>query len=117
MAHSTEDQGSNHADEPAGEPIGSSIGDSISPGGGPAPAVEQGPDPVIGAGIALLGMLMMGTGGARDAHYVFDVGVIVAVAGAFTYVISVALSAMKQRRARLGGPPPSSLPPPPAEAA
>ena len=105
-------------DEQAGEPNVSSNGDSIGAGGAPAPAVEQGPDPVIGAGIALLGMLMMGTGGARDAHYVFDVGVLVAVLGAFIYVISVALSAMKQRRVRLGGSPPSApLPPPPAEAA
>jgi hypothetical protein len=60
---------------------------------------NAGPDPVIGAGIALLGIFLMGTGGARDAHYVFDVGVLTAVAGAATFVLFVALSAMKQRRA------------------
>lgn len=61
---------------------------------------KEGPDPVIGAGIALLGIFMMGTGGARDAHYVFDAGVVTAVLGAAIFVLFVALSAMKQRRAR-----------------
>jgi hypothetical protein len=58
----------------------------------------EGPDPVIGAGIALLGIFVMGTGGARDAHYVFDAGVVTAVLGAGVFVLSVALSAMKQRK-------------------
>jgi hypothetical protein len=57
----------------------------------------EGPDPAPGAGIALLGIFLMGTGGARDAHYVFDLGVITAVVGAAAFVLSVALSAMKQR--------------------
>ena len=59
----------------------------------------EGPDPAIGAGITLLGIFLMGTGGARDAHYVFDAGVVTAVLGAATFVLFVALSAMKQRRA------------------
>ena len=57
----------------------------------------EGPDPAIGAGITLLGIFLMGTGGARDAHYVFDAGVVTAVLGAATFVLFVALSAMKQR--------------------
>jgi hypothetical protein len=52
---------------------------------------------VIGAGIALFGIFLMGTGGAKDAHYVFDVGVLTAVLGAGIFVLFVALSAMKQR--------------------
>jgi hypothetical protein len=82
-----------------------SIGDQ-GVGGEPAYAGDDvgddnaGPDPVIGAGITLLGIFMMGTGGARDAHYVFDFGVLVAVLGAMTFVLFVALSAMKLRRAR-----------------
>lgn len=64
----------------------------------PTPARDRsGPDPVVGAGITLFGIFLMGTGGARDAHYVFDVGVLFAVIGAGVFVVSVALSAMKQR--------------------
>jgi len=58
---------------------------------------RSGPDPVIGAGITLLGIFLMGAGGATDAHYVFDVGVLFAVLGAATFVLFVALSAMKLR--------------------
>ena len=58
---------------------------------------RPGPDPVVGAGITLLGIFLMGAGGARDAHYVFDFGVLLAVVGAVTFVLFVALSAMKQR--------------------
>ncbi len=60
---------------------------------------DAGPDPVIGAGIALLGIFLMGTGGARDAHYVFDVGVVLAIVGAIIFVLFVTLSALKQKRA------------------
>lgn len=52
---------------------------------------------MIGAGVTLFGIFLMGMGGARDAHYVFDVGVLTAVLGAGTFVLFVALSAMKQR--------------------
>ena len=41
----------------------------------------------------------MATGGARDAHYMFDVGVVLAVVGAVVFVLFVTLSALKQRRA------------------
>ena len=61
---------------------------------------REGPDPAIGAGIALLGIFVMGTGGARDAHFVFDAGAALAVIGAATFVGSVALSALKQRQAK-----------------
>ena len=83
-----------------------SIGDQ-GVGGEPAYAGDEsasadsaGPDPVIGAGITLLGIFLMGTGGARDAHYVFDFGVLIAVLGAMIFVLFVALSALKLRRAR-----------------
>jgi hypothetical protein len=59
---------------------------------------DAGPDPVIGAGIVLLGIFLMAAGGARDAHYVFDGGVVLAVIGAIVFVLFVALSALKQRR-------------------
>lgn len=60
---------------------------------------NDGPDPVIGAGIALLGIFTMGMGGSHDLHYVFDIGVLLAIAGAGVFVLFIALSAMKQRKA------------------
>jgi hypothetical protein len=73
-------------------------------------ARAEGPDPAIGAGITLLGIFIMGLGGARDAHYVFDVGVLTGVVGAGLFVLFVALSAMRRDD---GG---SSPKPPPGEA-
>ncbi len=61
------------------------------------PAPNEGPDPVIGAGVALLGIFVMGLAGSRDWHYVFNAGTFVAIAGAAIFVLFVALSAMKQR--------------------
>ena len=58
---------------------------------------SEGPDPVIGAGVALLGIFVMGLAGSRDWHYVFNAGTFVAIAGAAIFVLFVALSAMKQR--------------------
>jgi hypothetical protein len=80
----------------SGQPLGGE-------NGGPGRLVEgpsEGPDPAIGAGITLLGIFLMGTGGARDAHYVFDAGVVTGVLGAGLFVLFVALSVMKQRRTR-----------------
>ena len=69
---------------------------------------SEGPDPVIGAGIALFGIFVMGLAGAATWHFVFDAGVATAVAGAVIFVLFVALSAMKQRRARTESAPPKS---------
>ncbi len=76
-------------------------------GGGPlAPAAKDvGPDranPMIGAGVTLLGIFLMGVGGARGAHYLFDFGVLTAVLGAILFVLFVAAAAMKQRRSGPG---------------
>ncbi|WP_437671737.1 hypothetical protein [Sorangium sp. So ce131] len=71
-------------------------------GGGLSHATSEndvGPDPVIGAGIALLGIFLMGVGGAQGAHYLFNFGVLVAVLGAVLFVLFVAVTALKQRRA------------------
>jgi hypothetical protein len=59
----------------------------------------KGPDPVVGAGMALLGIFTMGVGGARDLHWLFDIGVLCAVVGAGVFVLFVALSALQSRRA------------------
>ncbi|WP_437501516.1 hypothetical protein [Sorangium sp. So ce1099] len=71
-------------------------------GGGLSHATSEndvGPDPVVGAGIALLGIFLMGVGGAQGAHYLFNFGVLVAVLGAVLFVLFVTLTALKQRRA------------------
>lgn len=70
---------------------------------GPAEVTEsttgKGPDPVIGAGLTLLGIFIMGVAGAANAHYAFNVGTLVACVGAVAFVLFVALSALKQRKA------------------
>lgn len=63
-----------------------------------ASASGRGPDPVIGAGLTLLGIFIMGVAGAANAHYVFNVGTLVACVGAVVFVLFVALSALKQRK-------------------
>jgi hypothetical protein len=73
-----------------------SIGDA-NLGDKPIGQPKEGPDPAIGAGITLLGIFLMGAGGARDAHYVFDLGVLTGVVGAGIFVLFVALSAMRNR--------------------
>jgi hypothetical protein len=92
-----EDLGSERAYESESKPSGEA---------GIRTADRDSPDPVFGAGITLLGIFLMGTGGARDAHYVFDVGVATAVLGAVMFVLCVALSALKQRRALKESEPP-----------
>ena len=64
---------------------------------------KEPPDPAIPAGIALLGIFVMGVGGASDAHYAFNAGVGLATLGAAVFVLFVALTALRQRRARLEG--------------
>jgi Flp pilus assembly protein protease CpaA len=53
---------------------------------------------VIGAGVTLLGIFLMGVGGAWDAHYLFNFGVLTAVTGAILFVLFVTLTALRQRR-------------------
>jgi energy-converting hydrogenase Eha subunit A len=60
---------------------------------------QNGPDPVIGAGLTLAGIFIMGVAGAANAHYAFNVGTLVACVGAVVFVLFVALSALKQRKA------------------
>lgn len=56
------------------------------------------PDPVIGAGMTLLGIFVMGVAGAAQAHYAFNAGTLVACVGAVAFVLLVALSALQQRK-------------------
>ena len=68
-----------------------------------ATAAGKGPDPVIGAGLTLLGIFIMGVAGAAQAHYAFNLGTLVACVGAVVFVLFVALSALKQRKATANG--------------
>jgi energy-converting hydrogenase Eha subunit A len=68
-----------------------------------ASAAGKGPDPVIGAGMTLLGIFIMGVAGAAQAHYAFNIGTLVACIGAVVFVLFVALSALKQRKATANG--------------
>lgn len=72
--------------------------ESGSTGSTEAKPSEQGPDPVIGAGMTLAGIFIMGVAGAANAHYAFNVGTLVACVGAVVFVLFVALSALKQRK-------------------
>ncbi len=64
----------------------------------PVPVSEKkSPDPVFGAGLVAVGILIMGIGGAATAHYLFNLGSGVAMLGAVMFVASVALSTYRQR--------------------
>jgi hypothetical protein len=53
------------------------------------------PDPAFGLGLVLLGILVMGVGGAATWHYVFNAGTGVALVGAVVFVGSVVLSTLR----------------------
>jgi len=95
--------------EPAQDPspVGGPVGKPASRSDPTLDKRAAGPDPAIGAGVTLFGIFLMGTGGAADAHYVFDAGVATGMIGAATFVAQVALSALKQRRAAQSADPPA----------
>ncbi len=61
---------------------------------------NPGPDPVYGAGIALLGILMMGIAGAATEHYAFNVGSATAILGAILFAGAIALTSLRQWQQR-----------------
>lgn len=70
--------------------------DERTPGSG-APLRAVGLDPTVGTWVSLLGLFLMGAGGARAQQHLFRTGVIVAIGGAALCVLRVALSALKNR--------------------
>lgn len=64
-----------------------------------------GPDPVMGVGLVILGVLIMGVGGAATAHYLFNFGTAIAIAGAVLFVALTVLSSYRQSK---GSEPPRS---------
>lgn len=63
---------------------------------------KRGPDPVVGIGLVILGILVMGIGGAATFHYVFNIGTAILIVGALVFLVSVVLSSLKDRK--LSGP-------------
>lgn len=110
MTHPISDKADPRKDEEATRdpsPVGGPLGKAASRSDPTLDKRTAGPDPAIGAGITLFGIFLMGTGGAADAHYVFDAGVATGMIGAATFVAQVALSALKQRRATQSTDPPA----------
>lgn len=64
------------------------------------PVVEKGPgpDPVVGVGLVILGVLIMGIAGAATLHYVFNIGTAIAIVGAIVFLVSVVLSSLRQKK-------------------
>jgi len=64
------------------------------------PVAEKGPgpDPVVGVGLVILGVLIMGIAGAATLHYVFNIGTAIAIVGAIVFLVSVALSSLRQKK-------------------
>ncbi len=84
------------------------VGPTLEPAP-PSPDPEKGraakvkkepPDPVIGIGLVVLGVLIMGIGGAATLHYVFNAGTAITIVGALVFVISVAMSSLGDRKLR-----------------
>ena len=60
------------------------------------------PDPVVGVGMVIVGVLVMGVGGAATWHYVFNVGTLVAIVGALVFVINVTISTLRDDKSEPG---------------
>lgn len=65
-----------------------------------SPVTERGPgpDPVVGVGLVILGVLIMGIAGAATLHYAFNVGTAIAIVGAIVFLVSVVLSSLRQKK-------------------
>ncbi len=61
-------------------------------------ARRVGPDPVVGIGLVIFGVLIMGISGAATWHYVFNAGTGMAILGAVWFVVAVTLSSLGQKR-------------------
>ena len=58
-------------------------------------AKKPGPDPVVGLGLFLVGLVVMATGGAATWHYVFNVGEGILLLGAVVFLVSTAISSVR----------------------
>ncbi|MFO0614325.1 MAG: hypothetical protein U0414_17190 [Polyangiaceae bacterium] len=60
---------------------------------------SDGPDPIVGVGLVIVGILIMGISGAATAHYLFNFGSLIAMVGAVLFVTFVALSTYRKKKA------------------
>lgn len=74
--------------------------DPVKDGAAQTSAVEDAPDPAIGIGLVILGVLVMGVGGAATLHYVFNIGTAIAIIGALVFLVAVGLASLKERKLR-----------------
>ncbi len=63
------------------------------------PKKADGPDPIVGVGLVIVGILIMGISGAATAHYLFNFGSAIAMLGAVLFVTFVALSTYRKNKA------------------
>jgi uncharacterized membrane protein len=56
---------------------------------------KPGPDPVVGVGLFVVGLLIMATGGALTWHYVFNVGEGLLLLGAILFLVSVVWTSLR----------------------
>jgi hypothetical protein len=61
---------------------------------------SDGPDPIVGVGLVIVGILIMGISGAATAHYLFNFGSGIAMLGAVLFVTFVALSTYRKNKPR-----------------
>lgn len=75
---------------------------------------KLGPDPVVGVGLVIFGVLIMGVAGAATLHYLFNFGTGLAILGAIVFLVSVVVSSLRASQKasepgnRIQGPPTSS---------
>jgi hypothetical protein len=67
----------------------------------PAGRPAQGPDPVWGIGVFIVGLVTMATGGAKTWHWVFNVGEAVMLIGIATFLVVIAINAVREEPLRL----------------
>ncbi|MEM1030234.1 MAG: hypothetical protein AAF928_20315 [Myxococcota bacterium] len=82
----------------AAEPSGPSGEDDAgeAPGGTSSLAGPSLPDPSLGVGLFVVGLLVMASGGATTQHYVFNVGEALLLLGAVVFLVRVAIARHRQ---------------------
>lgn len=58
-------------------------------------AAERSPDPSLGVGLFVVGLLVMAAGGATTQHYVFNAGEGLVLLGAVIFLVSVAITSYR----------------------
>lgn len=64
---------------------------------------KLGPDPVVGVGLVIFGVLIMGVAGAATLHYLFNFGTGLAILGAIVFLVSVVVSSLRAKAQSTGG--------------